>query len=263
MKGLKQTLLKEQKRLEKIYLETEMRLKDAPQGRVRISVDKNMVRYYYCKEEKEQGIYVKKENMELVHRLIQKKYDEKVQALVKRRLQQISKLVKEYEEDEIEQQYYNEHHSRQKFIEPVEPLWEKRLENWLNTEYQGKEFNDDTPEIYTQKGERVRSKSEKILADYFYYHRIPYKYECPLVLKGYGTVFPDFTFLSKRTGTEIYWEHDGMMDSADYARRAIRKIEVYEKNGIFPGERLILTFETEQTALNHQIIEQMVKKYLL
>lgn len=48
------------------------------------------------------------------------------------------------------------------------------------TEYKGKELNDDTMEIYTQKGERVRSKSEKILADYFYYNNISYKYECPL-----------------------------------------------------------------------------------
>lgn len=47
--------------------------------------------------------------------------------------------------------------------------------------------------------ERVRSKSEKILADYFYRRKIPYKYECPLTLKGVGTVYPDFTFLSPKT----------------------------------------------------------------
>ena len=59
-----------------------------------------------------------------------------------------------------------------------------------------------------------------------------------------GTVYPDFTFLSKKTGEEIYWEHNGMVDNPVYARNMVRKIECYENNGIFPGERLILTYET-------------------
>lgn len=36
-----------------------------------------------------------------------------------------------------------------------------------------------------------------------------------------------------------------------------------ERNGIFPGERLILTYETGQTTLSNAIIEAMVKRYLL
>ena len=40
-------------------------------------------------------------------------------------------------------------------------------------------------------------------------------------------------------------------------------IEAYEKNDIFPGERLILTFETSQSVLRNDIIETMVEKYIL
>ena len=119
------------------------------------------------------------------------------------------------------------------------------------------------PIILTENGERVRSKSEKILADYFYRKGIEYKYEYPLYLNGVGTVYPDFTFLSPQTGEEIYWEHNGMVDDPGYARKMVRKIQEYEKNGIFPGERLILTYETEQTILNTQKIEQLVNRYLL
>ena len=93
--------------------------------------------------------------------------------------------------------------------------------------------------ILTEKGERVRSKSEKILADYFYRNKIAYKYECALHLKGYGMVYPDFTFLSRKT------------------------ILAYEENGIYPGESLILTFETEKNVLNTRIIERLVHRYLL
>ena len=65
-----------------------------------------------------------------------------------------------------------------------------------------------------------------------------------------------------KDGEEIYWEHEGMMDKQEYARNAVRKIELYQKNGIYPGERLILTFETEQSMLNQNILEKLVEKYL-
>ena len=53
------------------------------------------------------------------------------------------------------------------------------------------------------------------------------------------------------------------MDDPVYAKNAVKKIEAYENNGIYPGERLILTFETECTILNTQTIEKLVHKYLL
>lgn len=148
-------------------------------------------------------------------------------------------------------------------IHPIEPTWEQQLKSWMNQEYEGKPFREDAPIILTEQGERVRSKSEKIMADYFYRNGILYKYECPLYLENFGIVHPDFTFLSKKTRKEIYWEHDGRMDDPIYAKNAVKKIGAYEKNDIYPGERLILTFETEQTILSTQIIECMVNRYLV
>ena len=101
-----------------------------------------------------------------------------------------------------------------------------------------------------------------IKADYFYRNGIEYKYECPIYLKGIGVVYPDFTFLSQKTGEEIYWEHHGRMDDPAYARNAVRKINAYENNNIYPGERLIITYETSQMILNTDKIEKLVEKYL-
>ena len=39
---------------------------------------------------------------------------------------------------------------------------------WYRREYKGKEFQEGVPVIITEKGERVRSKTEKMLADFFY-----------------------------------------------------------------------------------------------
>ena len=263
MKGLKELLLEEQQRLEKIVKETKDYLKDAPAGTLRMSKSHNKLQYYRCMGEKKSGTYINRNNIELARKLAQKSYDEKVHKLAERRLNQIQKITKEYKEDEIEEIYLKERVERQMLIEPIEPTWEHRVQEWKSKEYKGKGFRDDMPIILTEKGERVRSKSEKILADYFWRKGIEYKYECPLYLNGVGTIYPDFTFLSPKTGDEIYWEHNGKADDPTYAKKMVKKIHAYENNGIFQGERLILTYETEQTILNSNKIEQLVKRYLI
>jgi len=262
MKGLRNLLLNEQFRLERVIKETKARLEKAPEGRLRLSKSHNHTQYYCCTEEKKSGDYISKENEALVQQLAQKSYDYKILQLAEKRLFQIKKLMRDYADDEFEKIYLNEHLERQKLIEPIEPTWEQRINEWKAVEYKGKDFQEGTPIILTEKGERVRSKSEKIMADYFYRNGIEYKYECPLYLKGLGTIYPDFTFLSKKIGEEIYWEHNGKCDDISYARNMVRKINAYENNGIFPGERLVLTYETEQTILNTSKIEQLVNKYL-
>lgn len=262
LKGLRNLLLEEKFRQEEILKAVKNRLEHAPEGHLRLSKSHNHVQYYCCTEEKKSGDYIQKDNIVLAKQLAQKSYDEKILRLVEKRLNRIKKLIKDYSDDELEQIYLKEHPERQKLIEPVEISWEQKLNEWKAKAYQGKDFEEGMPVILTEKGERVRSKSEKILADYFHRKGIEYKYECPIYLKSLGTVYPDFTFLSKKTGEEIYWEHNGRADDPKYARKMVRRINAYEYNGIFTGERLILTFETEQTIINTGKIEQLVKRYL-
>ena len=260
----KKMLTEEQERMERILKKANNRLQDAPLGTLRLSSCRKNVQYYHCLPGKEKnGTYIPKEQDRLIRSLAQKSYDEKIKRLAEKRLAQLKKLTKDYDEEEVEQVYLREHAERQKLIDPVEPTWEQQVEQWISMEYPGKEFQEGTAVILTQKGERVRSKSEKILADYFYQCGIPYKYEKPLYLKGFGIVHPDFTFLSKRTRKEIYWEHDGRMDDPVYAQSVVRKIQAYEENDIYPGEQLILTFETEKQVLNTREIERLVRRYLL
>ena len=186
MTNLKESLLKEQSRLEKILRKAEKQLKDAPQGTMRLSSSKKQVQYYHCMPgEKKNGRYLPKTEEQLIQRLAQKSYDEKVVKLAGKRLAQIRKITRDYEEDEIEKLFSDEHIERKKLISPIIPTWEQRVEKWVSEDYIGKEFQEGTPVILTEKGERVRSKSEKILADYFYRNKIAYKYESPLHLKGY------------------------------------------------------------------------------
>lgn len=264
MYNLRVLLLREQKRLERIQEKVINNLKDVPPGTLRVSCGKNWTQYYHCMPDgKKNGKHIPKSEENLIRRLAQKAYDEKILKLTKKRLSQIKRITRDYEEEEIEDVFSKEHTGRQKWIRPVELTWKQQLEEWMSKDYRRKEFQEDAPIIMTNRGERVRSKSEKILADYFFQKGIIYKYECPLYLKGIGVVHPDFTFLSRKTRQEIYWEHDGRMDDPIYAQNAIRKIQAYEKNGIYPGERLILTFETTKNVLDMELVEKLVSRYLM
>lgn len=82
MANLKESLLKEQNRLEKILRKAEKQLKDAPQGTMRLSSSKKQVQYYHCMPgEKKNGRYLPKTEEQLNQRLAQKSYDEKVAKL--------------------------------------------------------------------------------------------------------------------------------------------------------------------------------------
>ena len=52
------------------------------------------------------------------------------------------------------------------------------------------------------------------------------------------------------------------MDDPIYAKNAIKRIQIYEKNDIYPGERLILTYETSQIVLDFLLLEKLVERYL-
>ena len=264
MEGLRKKLSKEENRLVIICSDAEKRLKEVPEGSLRIGGCRSRPQYYhYFSGGDNNGVYISRKNEKLIKELAQKAYDRKIIRLTKKRLKQIKRMLKDYDDNEIENIFIKEGKERQKFICPAEPTWEQTMAAWISKDYKKKEFEDGAPLILTERGERVRSKSEKIMADYFYANGINYKYECPLYLEDFGVVYPDFTFLSKKMRMEIYWEHNGMMGENLYAQNAVRKINAYIRNGIYPGERLIITYETDKTILDMEIVKMYAEKYLL
>ena len=75
----------------------------------------------------------------------------------------------------------------------------------------------------TLKGDRVRSKSEQIIADRLFINNIPYKYEYPIEINGiiYHT---DFRILRMSDRKELFYEHFGKMGDEQYANDNIRSI---------------------------------------
>ncbi|MFM1539030.1 hypothetical protein, partial [Helcococcus bovis] len=202
--------------------------------------------------------YIKKEEINTAKNIAQKSYNKKVLKLVNKIIPILTKLNKIFKDDIIDEVFDSLSKGRKDLVNPVIPTKKQLLENWKNEKYKGKPFSPDSIEIYTNRGERVRSKSEKIMADRFDYYNLDYKYEYPLII-GKGTYYPDFVFLDLNTNQKIYWEHFGMMDNIKYCENALRKIEMYELNNI----NLICTFETSNKIPETKLIDTLIKKHLL
>lgn len=97
---------------------------------------------------------------------------------------------------------------RKELLDAVILSDEEYIKQWQSVTYEGKEFMDDEQVIITERGERVRSKSEKIIADKLYLMGIPYRYEYPVLLKGNIKIYPDFTILKipEREEVNFYCE---------------------------------------------------------
>ena len=113
--------------------------------------------------------------------------------------------------------------------------------------------------------EKVRSKSECIIANMLDSAGVPYRYEEIVPLNAMFGVFlhPDFTVLNKRTRKVYYWEHFGRMGDPEYAAHALPRISEYLNFGFFPGKDLLMTFESLECPLNTTDVERMIEEYLI
>lgn len=263
MEQIKNLLETREKQLLQIKKEKEKALRKVPEGSLRICKRGEKAQYYHRNNPKDfNGVYIREKDIGLAQKLAQKDYDKKVLCNTEKELNVIRKYLSNYPTKCAEQIYQDLHEERQKLVTPIRESDDEYIRKWEEVKYQGKEFYEGIPEFYTAKGEQVRSKSELIIADLLGKEGIPYRYEYPTYLKGIGKIYPDFTVLNVNRREEIRWEHLGMMDDPVYVEKALKKIAVYEQNGIFPGENLILTYETRMTPISQKLIALMIQHYL-
>lgn len=263
MKEVRRILEVRKNQLLQLKEEKEKSLLRAPKGFLRVNCQGSRIQYYRRENASDaNGVYLREKDRDLVRKLAQKEYDRKVLREVEKELRAIERCLAGYPVTGVEEIYEKLHRERQKLVVPVWEPEEQYVRNWEAFVYEGKTFEEDAPEFYTVKKERVRSKSEWIIADLLNREGVPYRYECPLDLKGMGRVYPDFMVLNVKRRKELYWEHLGMMDDAVYVEKALQKIAVYEQNGIYPGEGLILTHETRKNPLSQKLVMNMIARYL-
>lgn len=249
----------------------------APQGRIRISQNGGHPEYYLVTERGSlRGKYLPHSQKTLARQLAQKDYDARLIKLLQKEISALQNYMKQTSNGRaIPELYDSLCPARRSLITPAILTNEQYAARWQDVFWTGRPFASDAPYICTARGERVRSKSEVIIADTLFRHNIPYRYEFPITLKrinpddirrDFGssiTLYPDFLCLNTRTRTEFYWEHFGLMDSTEYSNNAAGKLRLYTENGILAGRNLIITMETQTEPPSIKALEKLIEEFLL
>ena len=235
-----------------------------PEGGLRVSPGNGRVRFFQIHEDKSlPESYLNKEQRALAAALAQKEYNRQFLRKARQELDKIEKIIRQLEKNNPESAYDELSEHRRVLIKPyilTDMLYAKE---WQSKAFKPNPFMLEMRIYDTRRGEKVRSKSEAILADMLYELGIPYHYEKPLNL-GRGKVrYPDFTLLKTNTKEEIYLEHFGMLNDEEYRIKSLLKLDEYRKHGIYVGRNLLFTYETERSPLDIKGIEKMLKEILL
>ncbi len=231
-----------------------------PDGYLRIKRQGNSVSYYHMRKIRGADAEELIKNSSVIRDLSQKSYLRKVRNAAVAELKKIEHMMKGYPVIKIEDIYGSLRDDRKKLVDPVALSDEEFARLWSSKPFTPKEFDDDDNYFVTLKGERVRSKSEQIIADRLNYNGIPYRYECP-VMVGNRLFHPDFMVLRLSDRREIYWEHCGAMDRPSYSDYAVNRFNIYSQNDIVLGRDLIATFETGQNPLDTRTVDKIISTH--
>ena len=235
------------------------RFKGLEKGKLQVTSSHGIIQYLFVKDGTTEPQYMPAIDKDKVKLYAQREYDEKMYehlTVMQRRLQ---RFIKNYDENSIDTIYENMCEGRKRLVTPIRPDKDTLISSWMEMYPGGMNTFDSEPDIRTNRGEYVRSKSEKILADYFYSNGIPYQCEPKFTLFSGKNVFPDFVLLNIRKNKTLYWEHLGKVDDSAYILKNMSKLMDYEQSGLILGDNLIVTLETRERPLKLDIVEKNVK----
>ena len=245
--------------------------KNQPPGHLRIA-QKGINRYYfyhYTSPDDFNGKYIPKKQIDLAKALAQKDYNLKLIKQVEKEILALKGYLTQSKNGTAIQTLYDALCPARQFLVKAATLTDEQyLSQWKKVTWQSLPFSPEAPQYDTANGEKVRSKSEVIIADTLARHGIAYRYEFPLRLRQTKsssenvTIYPDFLCLNLKTRDEFYWEHFGLMDDPEYATKSARKLRLYVENNIFIGRNLIITMETQEEPFNTKIIEKTILEFL-
>ncbi len=247
--------------LKKAIIIAEKQQNSFPEGRLRVSPSPSQIRYFQVVADGDpQGTYIPHGKIQLAAALAQKKYNQKFLQEAKAELSAWNQCITRITKKNADQVYDDLSEERKALVMPYIIPDEIYAQQWQNKEYKTSNYMNESKIYDTRRGEKVRSKSEAILADMFFELGIPYHYERPLSLRYSRIRYPDFTLLKVRTREEIYLEHFGLLDDEDYRVSCIHKLDEYRENGIYLGKNLLITYESNSSPLDIKGTRKMMKE---
>lgn len=252
--------------LNDLIVHLDQHLSHAPEGSLKISHRKGRPQYYradpadrrHCK-------YLGRQEYDTVLKLARKSYYRKVLNSARQELDAWETLLSLLPVILCEDIYAGLSDDRQALVEPIVLTDEEFRRRWEAVPYEPGWFKDGSAVYITDRGERVRSKSEQLIANLLYRLDIPYRYEYPVEINedGRRRVWrPDFMILDVKHRKEFFLEHLGMMDDETYARRNQHKMRVYEDNGLFEGSGMYYSIETSGAPIDIVMVERKIRRIL-
>lgn len=271
-------LTKQLAEINQLLKEVDNRLKkskDLEEGKLRVCSSHGYPQYHFRPAGDGKERYIPASEKDKIKALVQREYDQKIKRELEQSSKKLQKFLTSYDVNNIEAIYEKLHVGRKNLIDPIIPTKEMIIEKWYADHPGDKNPFQKDATVTTKRGELVRSKSEKILADMFYDYQIPYQYEPCLEIhtdnarhaENYGSnyykkFYPDFAILNVKNGKTVYWEHLGLVDDDSYATKNFSKIIEYEKHGLILGDNLIITMETKEKPLDVRLVKIKIKGFL-
>lgn len=250
------------KYLERIRTEIAKELDKMPSGKITILKNGSSDGYsYYFREHSsdKNGMYLNRSKIKFRNALGQKRYYEKLLKNIEIEYSKLVKIESWQLEDSIISTYEDLNEGLKRIINPVNVDDQSIEERWYSKEYKGLPFSeDDKTEYFSEKKERMRSKSEVLIANSLYRRGIVYKYEYPLEIPNGKTRYPDFTIFISAKRKIFYWEHLGKIGDSDYINANLKKLSEYRDAGINIGDNLILSYESGNIPLGTKEIDRII-----
>ncbi len=247
--------------LKKAIKEAKKDVDTFPKGRLRVVKIKDGCRYYNVSKKGDTiGDYISVKRKEFIRALAQKDYNNHFLKKAKSELSLIERFLSKLASDNADEAYLKLSPERKKLVDPYIMTDDSYAIEWQSKVNKNAPFMPENLKYDTRRGEKVRSKSEAIIADILEELKIPYHYEWPIKLSD-GMRCPDFTLLNVKTREVVYLEHFGLLDDEEYLKDCLLKLDEYRRNGIYPGHNLLFTYETEANALDIKGIRNMLKHY--
>lgn len=233
-------------------------LENVPEGTLHVLQKPNRKAEFYLYEGQGRRKYIQRKDISKAAMLAQKEYNVKLLHEVEARLNAGKVLAEAYEKPLVDV-YESMNEAKRQLITSYELSDEDYIKRWYEEHPGSMNSYPNTTDLYSNKNEHMRSKTEKIIADFLGKEGIPYVYEPRIILKNSRSMYPDFLVLNVRLRKTIIFEHFGLMSDADYAERACEKMNQLILNGYMPGVDFLFTTESENEALNLKVLEKLTK----
>ena len=210
MEDYKEYLENQLKRIVRMISEIDLHLEKSkvfPDKYINYCKSNGKIQYCWVDKKTKKRKYAKLDEIESVRNVAQRDYEEKLRTKLCIIKKSLERFLSEYDIPSLEEIYSRMSDARKELVIPIIEPKELRIKKWKNVEYEPMGFEEGDPIFISDKGIRVRSKSELMIANTLEKMNIPFHYEYPTRIKLLGNVRPDFTCLNERTGKQYMWKN--------------------------------------------------------